>query len=179
MYALAVYLARGRRRQTLMEVGLAFIAAALIVFIARSLAGHAVVNSLASTASVKPAAEAAWSIGTSVLVDIAWATVYLGIALILAGLLAGPTRAATTIRHALAPYLNERTDITFGVVVFLLLLLFVWGPIAATRTLSGIAIITVLALVGTQALRRQTLKEFPAATLPGHPDRSASPSPDG
>jgi len=164
LYALAVYLARGRRRQTLMEVGAAFIAAALVVFVARSLAGHAVVNSLAATAAVKPAAEAAWSIGTSVLVEIAWATIYIGIALILAGLLAGPTQVATFIRHALAPYLNERADIAFSAVLFLLLLLFVWGPIAATRTLTGILIITALALVGTQALRRQTLREFPAAT---------------
>ncbi len=179
MYALAVYLARGRRRQTLMEVGAAFIAAALIVFVARSLAGHAVVNSLAATASVKPAAEAAWTIGTSVLVDIAWATIYIGIALILAGLLAGPTRVATTIRRALAPYLNERADITFGAVFFLLLLLFVWGPIAATRTLTGILIITALALVGTQALRRQTITEFPGATPLWPRDRSGSPSPGG
>lgn len=163
MYALAVYLARGRRRQTLMHVGAAFIVGALVVFVVRSLAGHAVVSSLASTSSVKPAAEAAWSIGTSVLVEIAWATVYIGIALILAGLLAGPTQAATFIRHALAPYLNERADIAFGVVIFLLLLLFVWGPIAATRTLTGVLIITALALLGTYVLRRQTLREFPGA----------------
>jgi hypothetical protein len=173
LFALAVYLARGRRRQTLIAVGLAFIAASLVVFIVRSLAGHTVVNSLASTASIKPAAEAAWSIGTSVLVDIAWATVYLGIALILAGLLAGPTRVAMTIRQVLAPYLNERPDITFGVVAFLLLLLFVWGPIAATRTFSGLLIITILTLVGTQALRRQTIKEFPGATPHGLRGRSA------
>jgi hypothetical protein len=164
LYALAVYLARGRRRQTLMQVGGAFIVGALVVFVVRSLAGHAVVNSLASTSSVKPAAEAAWSIGTSVLVEIAWATIYVGIALILAGLLAGPTHAATLIRHALAPYLNERTDIAFGVVLLLLLLLFVWGPIAATRTLTGVLIITALAVLGTYVLRRQTLREFPGAT---------------
>jgi hypothetical protein len=164
LYALAVYLARGRRRQTLMQVGAAFIVGALVVFVIRSLAGHAVVNSLASTASVKPAAEAAWSIGTSVLAEIAWATVYIGIVLILAGLLAGPTSPATLIRHALAPYLNERTDIAFGGVILLLLLLFIWGPIAATRTLTGVLIITALALIGTVALRRQTLREFPGAT---------------
>jgi hypothetical protein len=164
LYALAVYLAYGRRRQTLMEVGAAFIAAALVVFVARSLAGHAVVNALASTSAVKPAAQAAWSIGTSVLVEIATATIYIGIALILAGLLAGPTQVATLIRHVLAPYLNERPDIAYGGVVFLLLLLFWWGPIAASRTLTGILIITVLALLGTHVLRRQTLKEFPGAT---------------
>lgn len=173
LFGLAVYLARGRRRQTLMAVGLAFIASSLVVFIVRSLAGHAVVNSLASTDSIKPAAEAAWSIGTSVLIDIAWAVVYFGIALILAGLLAGPTQIAVTIRRTLAPYLNERPDITYGVVVFLLLLLFVWGPIAATRTFTGLLIITALVLIGTQALRRQTIREFPEATRPGPIGRSA------
>jgi hypothetical protein len=79
----------------------------------------------------------------------------------------------------------------------LLLLLFAWGPIVATKTLTGIAIIIVLAMFGTEMLRRQTAREFPdahvTATMAGGPpsaseppatpddrtDRSGSPSPDG
>jgi len=49
------------------------------------------------------------------------------------------------------------------VVGLLLLLLFAWGPIVATRTLTGIAIIIVLALFGAEMLRRQTAREFPDA----------------
>jgi hypothetical protein len=182
MFALAVYLARGRRRQTLIEVGVAFIGAGLVVVVARGIIGDKVVNSLATTEAVRPAAQAAWSIGTSVLADVAWSTVLIGIPVILAGLLAGPTRSATSLRHLMAPYLRDRPDITFGALALLLLLLFAWDPIVATKTLSGIAIIIVLAVFGTEMLRRQTAVEFPhahvAATV-GHTTPAPPPPPHG
>jgi hypothetical protein len=165
MFALSVYLARGRRRQTLIAVGAAFIGAGLTVAVARGIIGTKVVNSLATTEAVRPAAQAAWSIGTSVLADVAWSTVFIGVPVILAGLLAGPTRAATSMRRLMAPYLSDRPDITFGVLGLILLLLFAWGPIVATKTLTGIVIIVVLAAFGTEMLRRQTAREFPDAHL--------------
>jgi hypothetical protein len=163
LFALSVYLARGRRRQTLIEVGAAFIGAGLVVVVARGIIGAKVVDSLATTEAVRPAAQAAWSIGTSVLGDVAWSTVFIGIPVILAGLLAGPTKTATALRRLMAPYLRDRPDITFGAVALLLLLLFAWGPIVATKTLSGILIIIVLAVFGAEMLRRQTAREFPDA----------------
>jgi hypothetical protein len=181
MFALAVYLARGRRRQTLIAVGAAFIGAGLVVVVARGIIGHKVVDSLATTEAVRPAAQDAWSIGTSVLADVAWAAVFIGVPVILAGLLAGPTRSATSLRRLMAPYLRDRPDITFGVVGLLLLLLFAWGPIGATRTLIGIAIIIVLAIFGTQMLRRQTAQEFPDAHLAaaaGGPPSAPRPPPE-
>jgi hypothetical protein len=184
MFALAVYLARGRRRQTLIAVGCAFIGAGLVVVVVRGIVGNKVVDSLATTEAVKPAAEAAWSIGTSVLADIAWSTVLIGIPVILAGMLAGPTRSATTLRRLMAPYLRDRPDITFGALGLLLLLLFAWGPIVATKTLTGIAIIVVLAVFGTVVLRRETAREFPDAHLthgalapPGHNSSPVAPAP--
>ncbi len=185
LFALAVYLARGHRRQTLIAVGTAFIGAGLVVVVARGIIGDKVVNSLATTEAVRPAAQAAWSIGTSVLADVAWATVLIGVPVILAGLLAGPTRTATTLRRLMAPYLRDRPDITFGTVALLLLLLFAWGPIVATKTLTGIVIIIVLAVFGTEMLRRQTAVEFPDAHVsraaaggaPGPPAPSPPPTP--
>jgi hypothetical protein len=165
LLALTVYLARGRRRQTLIAAGSAFIGVGLVVVVARGLIGNKVVDSLATTEAVRPAAQAAWSIGTSVLADVAWSTVIIGLFVILAGLLAGPTRAATSVRRLIAPYLRDRADITFGAVGLLLLLLLAWGPIPATRTLLGILIIIVLALFGAEMLRRQTAREFPDAHL--------------
>lgn len=165
LFALSVYLARGRRRQTLIAVGAAFIGAGLVVVVARGIIGEKVVNSLATTEAVRPAAQAAWSIGTSVLADVAWSTVFIGVPVILAGLLAGPTRTATTLRRLMAPYLRNRPDITFGMVGLLLLLLFAWGPIVATKTLTGIVVIIVLAIFGAEMLRRQTAREFPDAHL--------------
>ncbi|HTC60327.1 MAG TPA: hypothetical protein VK691_09460 [Solirubrobacteraceae bacterium] len=168
MFALAVYLARGRRRQTLTEVGAAFVGAGLAVVVVRGIAGSKVVDSLATTEAVRPAAQAAWSIGTSVLANVAWSTVFIGVVVVLAAMLAGPTRIATSLRHFIAPYMRDRPDVTFGVLGLLLLLLFAWGPIEATKSLTGILIIIVLAVFGTETLRRQTALEFPDAHLASH-----------
>ena len=164
LFAGAIGLARDRRARTLLNVGLVCIGAALVVLIARTIIGNQVVNTLATTEAVRPAASAAWSIGTSVLVDIAGAMIFIGVLVVLAGMLGGSSRWARSTRHALAPYLRERPDISFGVVVVLLLILFVWGPIEASQQLTGILLITVLALFGMQMLRRQTAAEFPDAT---------------
>lgn len=165
LLALAVYLARGRRVHELITAGSALIGVGLVVVVARGLIGNKIVDSLATTEAVKPAAQAAWSIGTSVLADVAWSTVFIGVVTILAGLLAGPTRAATSARRQIAPYLRDRADLTFGTVGLLLLLLFAWGPIPATKTWLGILIVIVLGFFGAEMLRRQTAREFPDAHL--------------
>lgn len=176
MFALAVYLARGRRRQTLIDVGAAFIGAGLVVVVVRGIAGSKVVDSLATTEAVRPAAQAAWSIGTSVLANIAWSTVFIGVVVILAAMLAGPTRIATSLRRLMAPYMRDRPDVTFGVLGLLLLLLLLWGPIDATKSLTGILIIIVLAVFGTEMLRRQTALEFPDAHLTHHAQGGPPPA---
>jgi hypothetical protein len=176
MFALAVYLARGRRRQTLTEVGAAFVGAGLAVVVVRGIAGSKVVDSLATTEAVRPAAQAAWSIGTSVLANIAWSTVFIGVVVVLSAMLAGPTRIATWLRHSMAPYMRDRPDVTFGGLGLVLLLLFAWGPIEATKSLIGILIIIVLAVIGTETLRRQTALEFPNAHVKHHAQGGSPPS---
>ena len=167
LFAGAVALARGRRPRTLVNVGIICIGAGLVTLGIRSILGTQVVDTLASTEAVRPAASAAWSIGTSVLVDVAGALVFIGVLVVLAGLLGGGSRWAQSVRHSLAPWLRDRPDIAFGVVVVALLLLFAWGPIHATQTLTGILLITVLTAFGTQMLRRQTALEFPDAQAAG------------
>jgi hypothetical protein len=163
LFAGAVALARGRRARTLVNVGIVCIGAGLVTLGLRSIVGTQVVNTLATTEAVRPAASAAWSIATSVLADTAGALIFIGVFIVLAGLLGGASRWAHSLRHALAPWLRDRPDIAFGVVVVALLILFAWGPIEATQQLTGILLITVLALFGAEMLRRQTAVEFPDA----------------
>jgi hypothetical protein len=170
LFAGAIGLAHGRRARTLVNVGIVCIGAGLVALVARSIIGNQVVSALASTEAVRPAASAAWSIGTSVLVDVAGAMVFIGALVTLSGMLGGPSRWATTTRRSLAPYLRDRADIAFGVVVAALLILFAWGPIDATQKLTGILLITVLSLFGMQMLRRQTAVEFPDAPSAGGMD---------
>lgn len=170
LFAGAIGLARGRRSRTLLNVGLVCVGAGLVALVARTLIGNQVVDTLATTEAIRPAASAAWSISTSVLVDVADALVFIGVVVVLAGLLGGRSRWATSTRRALAPYLRDRPDITFGAVAVALLILFAWGPIDATQKLTGILLITVLSLFGAQMLRRQTAGEFPDAHYAGGMD---------
>jgi hypothetical protein len=164
LLALAVFLAEGRRRRTLLFAGIDLVFAGALVLIARNLLGDAVVGSLAKTEAAKPAAEAAWSIGTGMLQDVAQATIVIGIPVIVAAWLAGPMRPAVAFRRATAPWLRDRPGLSFGVAGLLVLLVVLWGPIPATRMVVPVLIMIGLVTLGVQALRRQTAEEFPEAT---------------
>jgi hypothetical protein len=164
LLALAVYLAEGRRRRTLLFAGIDLVLAGAIVLVARNVVGSAVVGSLAKTEAAKPAADAAWSIGTAMLQDVAQATIVIGIPVIVAAWLAGPMRPAVALRRASAPWLRDRPGLVFAVAGVLVLLVVLWGPIPATRKVVPVLIMIGLVALGVQALRRQTAEEFPEAT---------------
>lgn len=167
MFGLAVFIARDRRRHTLMAVGINIVAAGILVLIARNIIGGHVVNALATTDSVKPAAEDVWSIGTRILQDVAQAMVIGGIPIILAAWIAGPMRPAVAFRRTVAPWLRESPGWTYGVVGAIVLLVIAWGPIPATRMAIPVLIMIGLVIIGTECLRRQTALEFPDATVEG------------
>jgi hypothetical protein len=163
LYALAIWLARGYRRRTLMNVGIAIVFAGVVVFLVRTVIVSQVTDSLVKTDSVRPAATAVISIATAMLSEIAGAFVVVGVPLIAAAWFAGPTRLAVRGRRTIAPFLRDRPDWTFGIVAATMALVFIWQPIPATGTPVGIIVFLALAFLGTVLLRRQTAKEFPAA----------------
>jgi hypothetical protein len=163
LYALAIVLARGFRRRTLMNVGIAAVLAGIFVFVLRSVVISQVTNSLVKTESVKPAAHAVLSIATSRLSEIAGAFIFIGVPLIAAGWFAGPAALAVRGRQAIAPFLREHADWTYGIVAAIMVLIFIWDPIPATGKAAGIIVFLALAFFGTYLLRRQTEQEFPAA----------------
>jgi hypothetical protein len=165
LLVLAVALARGRRRETLRAAGWCLVLAGALVLVARTVAGQRVVDSLARTDAVVPAAQATWSIATSMLHDIAWATIVIGIPLAIAAWIAGPMRSAHALRGAAAPWLRERPDIAYGVAAALVLLVIAWGPIPATRMVIPVLVMIGLVTLGVAMLRRQVAVEFPDATV--------------
>lgn len=169
LYALAIFLARGRRRRALMEVGIAIIAAGLVVFAARKIVESGVTNSLVKNDENRPAASAVISIATSMLTEIAGAFLFVGVPLIVAAWFAGPARLATAGRRVIAPFLANNPVAVYGIVAAILILIFIWGPIPATHRPAGIIVFTVLAFFGTEVLRRQTAREFPPATATAAP----------
>ncbi|HEX4482651.1 MAG TPA: hypothetical protein VH081_02590 [Solirubrobacteraceae bacterium] len=92
LLALAVALSRGRRRRAIVGVGLAAALAGGASLIIRALVGSQVVDELATSEAVRPAANAAWSIATSLLDELALATILAGGALVVLALLSSLLR---------------------------------------------------------------------------------------
>ncbi len=162
-YALAIWLAEGRRRRELRTVGWCLFGVGVLLLLARRVIGEQIVNSLVVVPANRAAAEDVWSIGTSLLYNIAIALVLYGIVVVFAAWLGGRTRIATTLRHAGAPWLREHAAGAYGVAGGLLLLIVLWGPTEATRKWTTVLGFAVLFAIGVTVLRRHTEEEFPDA----------------
>lgn len=169
LYALAIYLARGRRRETLRSVGFSFIVVGAVAMIARSAGGGAIVGALSSSATTETPILDAWVIGTSLLQTTAESIVAYGVAIVIAAWLAGPTSIATSIRHAVTPYLRQPKYAYAGLAV-LVVVLFWWNPVVATSRLVPSLLLIVLLAIGVEALRRQVIRDFPDHVQTGSPE---------
>jgi hypothetical protein len=165
LWALAIWLARGRRRQALRMVAIAVALTGLLLLVARRVAGSYVVDDLVVAESVKPAAQDAWDIITALLADGGWMLVGIGLVTLVGVWVAGPTASGTAVRRRIAPYV-ARPEIAFGGAALLLLLVVWWGPTAQTRRLWYVVILAVLLALGVEALRRAMAREEPSTAPP-------------
>jgi hypothetical protein len=163
LFGLAVWFARDRRRRALRLTGWCFVGVGLFVLLVRRLGGNEIVNALVKNPENRPAGHEVWTIGTSLLYHIAVALIVYGLVLVVAAWVAGGTRPAVWLRRELAPTLRERPAVVYGGVFGVLLVVVVWGPTPATRQVAYIVLFVVLLVLGVEALRRQTAREFPDA----------------
>jgi len=163
LYGLAIYMAGPRRRQALRSVGFGFVVAGVLSLLLRRIGEGSVTDALAGTDAARPAVEAAWDIGTSLLVTVAVSAITFGILLLAAAWIAGPTRIARSLREEIAPYLRERPGTTYAVVGLIFLVLILWAPVVAFHKPIGLILLAALLVLGTEMLRRQTAAEFPDA----------------
>jgi hypothetical protein len=162
LYGLAIYLAKGARREAIRNVAWAFVLVGLVVLVVRRFAGEGVVDALVAPAS-QDTGHRVWLISSSILGQIGWAAILYGVVGLLGAVFAGPTAAATSVRRDAAGVLNGRPGIVWAVVAAVFLLVVLWGPTHALRTLWGVTLLAALVAGGIVALRRQTLSEFPDA----------------
>jgi len=169
LYGLAIYLARGWRREMLRTVGFSFILIGAIDLLARNAGGDAVVGALSESSTADTAVLHAWQIGTSLLKDMAESLIIYGVVMVIAAWLAGPSKVSTSIRYALTPYLRQ-PKYAYGTLVGILILLFWWDPVVATGRLAPSILLVILLAIGTEALRRQMIREFPDRVSTGTPE---------
>ncbi len=161
LYAIAIYLARGYRRSTLRSVGVALVVTGVVLLVVRRVAGNMVIDTLASGGGAHKPANSLWLIATSLLADIAWAAIAYGLVVVVAAILAGPTRPATWLRRQLAPSFRDHVGLVYTVVGLAYLLLLLWGPTRAQREWIWVLVFAGLLALGTELFRRETLREFP------------------
>ena len=161
LYAAAIWIARARRRRILLGAGVSVLAVGLIVLVVRRFAGEYLVNALTTNTDDKHAVSASWAIGTQLLRNVGFNAVIYGVGIIFAAWIAGPSRAATWSRRSLAPTMRDHPAIIYGTVALALFLVLLSGPTDAQR-IFPLLILFAFAFVGTEVLRRQTLREFPA-----------------
>jgi hypothetical protein len=161
LYALAIYLARGRRRLLLGATGASLVLVGLLIAFLRRSLGGVIVDSLVKVEANKHPVSVIWAIETSVMRDIAVILVVYGALVLLATVLAGPNRPAVAIRRWLAPSFRHHPIVVWATAAALFLLLLAVGPTAGNRRLLGVALLAATTAIAIEALRRQTLREFP------------------
>lgn len=159
LLGLALLLGRARLPRTFLGVGLALVAAGALALLSRALAGHAIVDQLLARDADREAAEAAWRVATSTIVDLAAAAIGLGLLTAIWALLCGG--AAVGLRRSLAPLL--RTPLArlwmLAAAVLAFLVLLVWAPIEALADPLGAALFAAVFALGALALARTTIRE--------------------
>jgi hypothetical protein len=161
LWAGAVYLAGGRRRRTIRTIAWSLVIIGLLILAIRRVVGNAVIDNLVATESVRAAARDVWTVLTSLLAQSAAAGIFVGLLTVLAMWFSGPGVRATAGRKWLAPAFRDHALIVHGTLAVVLLLFLAWGPVGTPRRFLAVVILVILAFVGLEILRRQTVRDFP------------------
>ncbi len=164
-FALAIYLSREGRWVTVLFCGIGLIAAGFAVIVAREIAGGIVVDQLVTEESIEPAAEAAWSISTSLMVGIATTVIVFGVLFGIAGWLGSPTGSARSTRRFTTPFLRDYVPYVYTGLAVLVCIWFLSSPTQNLRSFLTALILAGFVAFGIHELRKQTSEEFPDAEL--------------
>lgn len=160
-FGLAIYLSRDSRWVTVLLSGIGLIAAGFAVIVVRQIAGGIVVDQLVTTESARPAGEAAWSIGTSLMTSIAGTVIVIGVLFGIAGWLGSPSASARATRRAVAPALREYPAYVYAGLAILVGIYFLSAPTQGLRSFLTTLIVAGMAAFGIHELRKQASEEFP------------------
>ena len=158
--ALAVWLARGRRRIELRALAIGVLMVGLLMLVVRRAAGAYLVDHLAKDDSVKPAVRDAWSILTQVLADRAWVWITLGVVTLVGVWFVGETGRAGQARRAARPVLQSRPT-TYAIVAGSVLVLGLIAPLFA-RGWTVSLLLLALVIAGVEVVRAIVEREAAA-----------------
>ena len=166
LWAGAVYLARGRRRETIRALALSLILIGIVLLAVRRIVGNRVIDSLVEAESVKAAAQDVWAIFSASSPSRPWQGLWSASSRSWPS--GWPARAGARPQFGTGWHRLSETarPSSMGSLAAVILLLLVWGPLGTPRRLISLVVLTALAFAGLEVLRRQTVREFPDA-VPG------------
>ena len=114
-------------------------------------------------AGERPAANAAWDVITSLLKDTTRTVIAVGFIAVIWAWVSGDGSRAISIRRAFAPHARDHVGHVWVAFAAVVLFLIWWAPTMAFRRPVPALVMIVLAGIGLEAVRRQSVAEFPDA----------------
>lgn len=165
VFGLAIWLSGGRRRLTLRAIGVAVFLSGVIGLLAVNASGWYVVGELTTDRQSHTAGENAWDTVTELLRGSFRLQIVIGLLVLLAAWIAGPSARAVGVRRTLAPFLRQRRY-AYGAIAVVVVALLLTGRVRDFATLLGELVVVGLVAAWIEWMRRQTAVEFPDATGP-------------
>jgi len=178
LYAAAIWLARGRRREAIRGVGLSWLLVGLGLVLIVRLGGPRVIETLVAVPENQPAALSVWQILTANLRDSARALLIVGAIILVGTWFVGPGRWATGVRGWSAPFMR-RPALVYGAVAIFVLLILLFVPLRENRSLFSTLVFLTALVVGVEVVRRITMREFPEEDIEEISPRPPPPPPAG
>jgi len=170
LYVVAVWIARGRRREALRGIAFGWLVVGLGLLAIVRLGGPRLVETLVAVPENQGAAQSVWNILTANLKDTGRVLALIGGIMLLGVWLAGQGRRAVAIRGWFAPRVAHRPAVLFGGVFVLALLVLAFGPQRENRSFFSVLIVLAFLALGVEALRRVMLRDLAAAEVPSEGD---------
>jgi hypothetical protein len=159
-FALALWLAGGRRRMSVRGIGIAILASGLLGLLVVNAGGWYLVGELTDDSQSSAAADNSWDILTELLRGSFRLQVVLGLLFLLAAWIAGPGPRAVGVRRGLAPVLRDRRY-AYGALAVVAVVVLLTGRVDDFARLLAELVFIGLLVAWIEWMRRQTLTEFP------------------
>jgi hypothetical protein len=147
IYAGAIALARGWRREATRAAGVSIFVVGLLVVAGLRFGGNLLLDNVVQQEQNRDVAEAVWRIGSELLRDIGITLEIIGLLLIAGAVLAGPSRAAKAIRRR------------WGIWAVAFLILVFWAPMPILDTWYGVLAAAGIVAACVEGLRRACLTD--------------------
>lgn len=118
LYALAVYLARARRRETVRNIGVGLVVGGIVLLALRAISVRSAVAAIVDVPANRPLGRLVGDVLTQLLTDMAWTAIIVGVVIILYTFVLGPHRWAVALRtHVAATSHPDAIAVVVGIVV--------------------------------------------------------------